>query len=966
LADVVQIVIEGVDKATDVLGGIGGALGKLGGIAGGVALAGVAAFGAALVKGVGDARESAVLLASTEQTIASMGNAAGVSAQHVVDMASALSDAAGKSLFGDDQIQQSTNLLLTFGEIKGATLDAATALTVDLAQALGGAPKDQAMMLGKALNDPIHGMTALGKAGLTFSEEQKAAIKAMQESGNMAGAQKIILDELNKQVGGQAEAAAKATGGWSQLKGRMGEAAETMGAALLPLLNGLAGLLNDKVMPFVEKAAAGFGTLISAFQTGAQDGGGFIGGLTNALYSLDSVSPIFDTIGDGINGIVDAFRDAGPLSSEFGESLGYLAQQLGLPAPLVDALEQGLGALQGVASGVMAAFSDGGIGGALQFLADKLAEVSPGFALLKGIVEAALPPIQDIVLSVFGIIGGFIEEHGAKIQSDLTGAWQAVQGLIAAVLPPIQSIVSTIFGAIAEFLHTHGADIQAFLGSTWDQIASIVTTAVQLVQAIIVPIFTAIASFLAAHGTEIQGLLGNTWNAIKAIIDGALTLIQGVLKVALQLIQGDWSGAWETVKSTFSRLWEDIKVVFDSALGNLKILLGGAIQWIKDEWGKLPDQMLSIGRAIVDGIRDGISGGWAALTGWIADKARGLLSAAKSALGISSPSKLFADQVGVPIVQGIAAGILAAASVAKDALAGLASDLLDQIGDLADKAQRAMGDALVAGAGGAADIARQRLRVFDDLSDLSQAAQAAANAAIKEAESQTASLQQRDPKLAADFYQLRTSQILELAKLQDDLSKATDDAERARLEAKIKLTEDAQAKERDAFLANAKVKGDALDVQKAQLMQTIATLQQSRDAAMRIAPLGAGTLQQIADQIDALNAQLSRTKTGSKRENLRKQIEEATKQWEAAQQAVASESQIDALLPSLQQQLGALPTSSAGDVLGRLTSTGVQLNAPTLTIAPGAIVVNGATGQSVDAIADKVIQKIQYQVAGRI
>ena len=210
------------DNASSGLGSLGGALGNVGMIAGGAALAGVAALGAAIVGGAKDALDARALYASTAQTIETMGNAAGRSADDVVALASSLSDAAGMSLFGDDQIQSAENLLLTFGEIKGETFDLATALTVDLAQALGGEPRDQAMMLGKALNDPIHGMTALGKAGLTFTEQQKEQIKVLQESGDMAGAQAIIIAELNKQVGGQAQAAAKAAGGMVQFQAAWG------------------------------------------------------------------------------------------------------------------------------------------------------------------------------------------------------------------------------------------------------------------------------------------------------------------------------------------------------------------------------------------------------------------------------------------------------------------------------------------------------------------------------------------------------------------------------------------------------------------------------------------------------------------------------------------------------------------------------------------------------------------------
>lgn len=233
------------DEASAGLGSLTGALGTLGTAGLAVAAAGAAALTAAIVGGVGDAREARALYASTQQTITTMGDAAGRSADQVVALASGLSDAAGMSLFGDDQIQQSENLLLTFSNIRGETFDLATALTVDLAQALGGAPADQAMMLGKALNDPIKGMSALGKAGLTFSEEQKAVVAAMVESGDMAGAQALIIAELNKQVGGQAAAAASAAGGMVQFKASMGETFEMIGSKLLPILDQFGAWLNS-------------------------------------------------------------------------------------------------------------------------------------------------------------------------------------------------------------------------------------------------------------------------------------------------------------------------------------------------------------------------------------------------------------------------------------------------------------------------------------------------------------------------------------------------------------------------------------------------------------------------------------------------------------------------------------------------------------------------------------------------
>lgn len=70
----------------------------------------------------------------------------------------------------------------------------------------------------------------------------------------------------------------------------------------------------------------------------------------------------------------------------------------------------------------------------------------------------------------------------------------------------------------------------------------------------------------------------------------------------------------------------------------------------------LPGRVLSIGSDIVRGIWDGISGA----AGWLGDQVRnfasGILGGMKSALGIHSPSRLFRDQVGKYMAQGIGVG----------------------------------------------------------------------------------------------------------------------------------------------------------------------------------------------------------------------------------------------------------------------------------------------------------------------
>jgi phage-related minor tail protein len=105
------------------------------------------------------------------------------------------------------------------------------------------------MQLGKALQDPTKGLSALGRAGVTFTDEQKKMIAGMQESGDLLGAQKVVLKAVETQVGGTA--AATATGA-DKMNVAFGQTQEAVGNALLPILEKLLPILTE-LAGFIEK-----------------------------------------------------------------------------------------------------------------------------------------------------------------------------------------------------------------------------------------------------------------------------------------------------------------------------------------------------------------------------------------------------------------------------------------------------------------------------------------------------------------------------------------------------------------------------------------------------------------------------------------------------------------------------------------------------------------------------------------
>jgi hypothetical protein len=161
--------------------------------------------------------------------------------------------------YEDDAILSGENLLLTFKNIGASVFPDATTAMLDMSTAMGQDLKSSAIQIGKALNDPITGMSALQRVGVTFTEEQKDVVEAMMKTGDIVGAQKIILEELRSEFGGSAEAAGSTFAGQLDiLKNSLGNAAEEIGMAVLPALKDLAtGLIefvrSDEFQGWVEK-----------------------------------------------------------------------------------------------------------------------------------------------------------------------------------------------------------------------------------------------------------------------------------------------------------------------------------------------------------------------------------------------------------------------------------------------------------------------------------------------------------------------------------------------------------------------------------------------------------------------------------------------------------------------------------------------------------------------------------------
>ena len=231
----------------------------------------LAALGGFMVKAAKGAEEARIATAALDNVLGSMGFA------DATDRVSAYAESLEKTIAVDaDVIKRTQTKLATFSELTktvneaGGSFDRATKAALDMASAGFGTAEGNAVQLGKALQDPIKGIAALAKSGVTFTEQEKDKIKVLVESGQQLKAQEMILKAIELQVGGTAEASASS---FDKMKFAIAGVSDTFGDMLLPVIDALAPKLaafslwateNPALLKVVALSIAGITTAVVA------------------------------------------------------------------------------------------------------------------------------------------------------------------------------------------------------------------------------------------------------------------------------------------------------------------------------------------------------------------------------------------------------------------------------------------------------------------------------------------------------------------------------------------------------------------------------------------------------------------------------------------------------------------------------------------------------------------------------
>lgn len=284
--------------------------------------------------------------------------------------------------------------------------------------------------------------------------------------------------------------------------------------------------------------------------------------------------------------------------------------------------------------------------------------VSTVFNAIAGFWNTTLKPVFDVMINIIQTVLGIYIKVWAFIALVIVGTMAIIFQTIWSVMQKIWEVISSIWNAV-------WGVISQVIGWIWDKIV----TAFNFYLSIITTVLNAI-----------WGVITRVWNAIYGflapIVSQIASFVTGVFTGIWNTLSGIWNSIFNVISGAVSRIWGAITSTFNNVIG----FVGGIGGKILGALGNLGSTLYNSGRDLIQGLLNGAGSLIGKIATFFLDKLPGWIQGPfKKALGIASPSKIFAGygkNIGQGVIQGVdkTAGAVRSAvtSMANDAVAGMA------------------------------------------------------------------------------------------------------------------------------------------------------------------------------------------------------------------------------------------------------------------------------------------------------
>lgn len=471
-------------------------------------------------------------------------------------------------------------------------------------------------------------------------------------------------------------------------------AAEALGASL----SGIISQLVDKVTELVPTVAT---VAMSLIQT-----------LTSTL--LESMPTILQTI------IGIATQIINSLASYLTDLLPDIAKAwLNIQEILIESIPQILDAIMTVVDGVVDSLPD-----LLQTLVDYILMFTDEliYEIFPKLIEMITVQLPILITTIVNMLVQFMPTLLSAAVTLFSAIVQAIPQIITALVPLIPTIVTTLINGLIALIPQLLEGALTLLRAIVDAIPLIIEALVPEIPNIINTIIngllealpllldaaiTLLFAIIDAIPTIIDALIEALPTIINAILDGVLGALPQLLEAAVTLLLAIVEAIPKFIPILVEKLPQIISTIVQTLLQNLPKIIEGAVQLFMGLIQAIPQIIVELVKnipqiitAIVNGLGEGVKSiasvgkdlimglwnGISDMVGWITDKIKGfgesILGGIKSFFGIKSPSRVFRDQIGKMLVEGMAEGIEENADAPLDAMTDLSDDLLNEAGSL--------------------------------------------------------------------------------------------------------------------------------------------------------------------------------------------------------------------------------------------------------------------------------------------
>lgn len=589
------------------------------------------------------ANASAIDVADLGQSLQAVGPVASQAGLSMDDFATAMGILGNNALKGSDAGTSLKTMLLALTaptdkakalmEAYGVSVFDAEGKTRPFRSILGDLQKAMGDMSEEgraAFAKDIFGTDAIRAANILVGEGVEGWDKfgaAMAQAPTVAEMSAARLDTLQGRL--------------EQLKGSLETGAILIGEKLLPALTWTV----EQVSVLVEKAmAVNWGELFAPLVAAVQE----------------KVGPIFDQVRAAAEQVVSWFQTSWPtirtvittVFDGYREYYSTLFQGvITVATAVVEYFQSRWPAIKETLTGV---FND-----VKPVVERVVADIQTAFDTVVSFVKEKWPAIRDTAIEIFDAVGA------------------ALKGVMEEIGPTLDSIVSIVERIVGE------------IGERWGQIEGVVIPVITFVVDTVKNVLDTLSNAIQLVMNIIQGdwseawqnvknIVGNLWEQIRSVVQLGIDAIPAILSLGLGLVKDAAQLGWDAVKKVAGDVWDATKKLVGEKIDELVELVKTLPTKITDGLGSLGNLLFDAGRDIVSGLWRGIVSlsGWivSQITAWVKDVIPGPV---RRALGIDSPSKVMAKQVGEPIVDGIIKGIKDRGPALKEELARVVKEAVD-------------------------------------------------------------------------------------------------------------------------------------------------------------------------------------------------------------------------------------------------------------------------------------------------